>query len=101
MSRFQKNSVVSEEYFREITNIRVSRPGYILETAQKRKRRKEFVPNGRMNIVAADHPARGSVSVGNDPFAMADRHGLLARWYTPFSRNGLTGFWGAWISSKS
>lgn len=79
MSQFQKNSIVSAEHFREITNIRVSRPDSIPEMAQKRKRRKEFVPNGRMNIVAADHPARGSVSVGNDPFAMADRHGLLAR----------------------
>jgi hypothetical protein len=79
MSQFQKDSIVSTDHFREITNIRGSRPDYIPETAQKRRRRKEFVPDGKMNIVAADHPARGSVSVGNEPFAMADRHGLLAR----------------------
>jgi DhnA family fructose-bisphosphate aldolase class Ia len=27
----------------------------------------------------ADHPARGSIAVGDEPFAMADRHDLLAR----------------------
>jgi hypothetical protein len=30
-------------------------------------------------IVAADHPARGALSVGNDPVAMADRRELLDR----------------------
>lgn len=79
MSSFQKENIVSRAHFQEITEVRVSRPGTILETALQRKRRKVFVPDGKMNIVAADHPARGSVSVGDDPFVMADRHDLLAR----------------------
>jgi hypothetical protein len=79
MSSFKKENIVTQAHFQEITNIRASNPGVILEAARKRKRRKKFVPDGKMNIVAADHPARGSVSVGEEPFAMADRHGLLAR----------------------
>jgi DhnA family fructose-bisphosphate aldolase class Ia len=79
MSLFEKETIVSGSRYRQITEMRVSRPGYILETAGKRKRRETFVPDGKMNIVAADHPARGSVAVGDDPFAMADRHDLLAR----------------------
>ena len=36
--------------------------------------------SGRQNlIVAADHPARGALAVGEQPLAMADRHGLLDR----------------------
>lgn len=79
MSFFQKENTISAKLFSQITDIRVNQPGYVLEVAGKRKRRKQFVPDGKMNIVAADHPARGSVSVGEEPFAMADRHDLLAR----------------------
>jgi len=79
MSHFQKEKIISERLFSRITEIRVDQPEYLLEVAGKRKRRKQFVPDGKMNIVAADHPARGSVSVGKEPFAMANRYDLLAR----------------------
>jgi len=79
MNQFQKENIVSAAHFRKITDIRVSHPGKILDAAHKRKRRNKFVPDGKMNIVAADHPARGSVSVGNETCAMADRHDLLSR----------------------
>ena len=79
MSSFHREAIISNSHFREITNVRASRPNAIIDAARNRKRRKEFVPDGKMNIVAADHPARGSVSVGDEPFAMADRHDLLAR----------------------
>lgn len=79
MMEFEKKAYVTEAHFREITTIRVSCPEMILEAAGKRKRRAQFVPDGRMNIVAADHPARGSVAIGEEPFAMAGRYELLAR----------------------
>lgn len=79
MNRFQKDNIIPAALFSRITDIRVEQPGYVLETARKRKRRERFAPDGKMNVVAADHPARASVSVGNEPFAMADRHDLLAR----------------------
>lgn len=76
---FRKEKIVPEDRFRTLTEIRVSHPEKILEAAGSRRRRGRFASNGRINIVAADHPARGSVSVGEEPFAMADRHDLLAR----------------------
>lgn len=79
MSSFLKENIISKDNYRKITDIRVDNPELLVEIAQNRKRRKKFVPSGKLNIVAADHPARGSVSIGDEPYAMADRHGLLAR----------------------
>jgi len=79
MKSFNKENIIPHSLFQQITSVRVEQPNFALNTAKKRKRRQTFVPDGKLNIVAADHPARGSVSVGNEPFAMADRHGLLAR----------------------
>lgn len=79
MSHFTKEEFISRTHFREITNIRVSRSGEISAAAVSRKRRKVYLPDGKMNIVAADHPARGSVGVGSEPMAMAGRHDLLSR----------------------
>lgn len=79
MTAFKKKDIVPEDLFDSITDVRVDHPEAVSEIAGKRKRRKKFTPSGRLNIVAADHPARGSLAVGEEPFAMADRHDLLAR----------------------
>ena len=44
-----------------------------------RRRRPLLRDDGRLFIVAADHPARGALGVGGDPMAMADRYDLLER----------------------
>ncbi len=41
--------------------------------------RKSLALDGKLNIVAADHPARNVTKVGDDPLAMADRREYLAR----------------------
>ena len=79
MNSFKKTDIIEESLFRNITGIRVHNASYIRQAAGQRKRRNEFVPSGKINIVAADHPARGSLSVGEESYAMADRHDLLAR----------------------
>lgn len=79
MSSFKKKHILKKEHFHEITNIRVNQPKFALQVAKKRKRRDQFTADGYVNIVAADHPARGSLSVGNNSFAMGDRYDLLAR----------------------
>ncbi len=79
MKDFRKEEIISSELYRRITEIRVDNPERIVEIARKRNRRKKIAPAGKLNIVAADHPARGSIAVGDDPFAMGDRHDLLAR----------------------
>ena len=38
-----------------------------------------LAPGGKLNILAADHPARRVTKVGDNPLAMCDRHEYLAR----------------------
>jgi hypothetical protein len=47
-----------------------------------RKRRHLLGPDGRLFLVAADHPARGALAVGRDGLAMANRRDLLSRLLT-------------------
>ena len=76
---FQKEEIISSDIYQKITNIRVDNPDFIIDWSNRRVKRNQFTRNGKLNVVAADHPARGSVSVGDKPFEMADRHELLAR----------------------
>jgi len=62
-----------------ITETRVSDPECLLQAAKSRKRRGHLTTDGKLNILAADHPARRVTKVGDDPLKMADRHGYFAR----------------------
>jgi DhnA family fructose-bisphosphate aldolase class Ia len=62
-----------------LTEIRVREPERSLKVAGERKRRESLTVNGRLNILAADHPARRVTRVGDNPLRMADRHEYLAR----------------------
>lgn len=53
-----------------------------------------LAPGRPLLIIAADHPARGVVGAGADPFAMASRDDLLDRCLTALSRPGVDGFVG-------
>src|SRR6267142_1163467 len=63
----------------KITEVRITDPECSIRTARARKRRSNLAPDGKLNILAADHPARRVTKVGDDPIRMADRHGYLAR----------------------
>lgn len=76
---FQINESVPLNIFKKITDIRVDNPDFIVDWSKRRKKSTQFARNGKLNVVAADHPARGSLSVGNKPFEMANRHELLSR----------------------
>jgi DhnA family fructose-bisphosphate aldolase class Ia len=65
--------------FDQITEIRVGRPSVVKEEAQRRQRRPQLAPDGRLLILAADHPARHVTGVADDPLAMGNRWHLLAR----------------------
>src|SRR3990170_5443808 len=62
-----------------LTDIRVDDPDRPLRAPAKRRRRAKLAPDGRLNVLAADHPARRVTRVQGDPLAMADRHDYLAR----------------------
>lgn len=76
---FKMNEIIPTSLFRQITDIRVDNPDYIIDWSNRRIKRDHFTRNGFLNVVAADHPARGSVSVGDKAFEMADRQDLLSR----------------------
>ncbi len=63
----------------EITDIRVHRPRVISQEAKARKKRARLTRDGKLVLVALDHPARGVTRIRRDELAMADRHQLLAR----------------------
>lgn len=50
-----------------------------MRQAQARKRRTRLTIDGKLSILAADHPARGVTVLGNDPFKMGNRQEYLGR----------------------
>ena len=80
---------------RAITEVRARHPERIAELAKARTRRESVLgETGKALIIAADHPARGSLRAGTDPLAMADRADLLRRLRLALARPGVTGVLG-------
>jgi DhnA family fructose-bisphosphate aldolase class Ia len=75
----------------QLTEIRARHPERIGRSWQKRSRRPLMGEDGRLLIVAADHPARGALGVRGDGRAMASRTALLDRLATALSRPGVDG----------
>ena len=74
-----------------LNEIRATDPGRIRRRLATRRRRDLFGPDGRLMIVACDHPARGALGAGSRPMAMGSRTELLARLVTALSRPGVDG----------
>jgi hypothetical protein len=79
MSRFRALQSLPLALYRQVTEVRVSDPDRSYGAAQRRKRRSKLAPQGKLVIVAADHPGRRVLAVDEDPIRMADRHDYLAR----------------------
>ncbi|MEV6548149.1 deoxyribose-phosphate aldolase [Streptomyces sp. NPDC051597] len=75
----------------ELARVRARSPEAVAEAAARRARRPLVRGSGRLLIIAADHPARGALAVGDDAFAMADRSVLLGRLCLALSRPGVDG----------
>ena len=78
----------------ELTEIRARQPHRIAEAWTARCRRELLGEDGRMLLVAADHPARGALGVRGDATAMASRTDLLHRLRTALSQPGVDGVLG-------
>lgn len=78
----------------ELRELRARHPEAVVEAARARARRDLLPPDGRLMLVAADHPARGSIAVGDRPMAMANRDVLLRRLVTTLSHPGVDGVLG-------
>ncbi len=75
----------------DLATVRARHPESVAEAAARRVRRPLIGDSGRLMIVAADHPARGALGVGDRRLAMADRAELLERLCVALSRPGVDG----------
>ena len=76
---FDLKRTFPDAIFKKITEIRVNSPEVILREAEARKRRKGLTRDGKLTILAADHPARMVTRSGDDPAGMCDRQEYLGR----------------------
>ncbi|WP_053386058.1 class I fructose-bisphosphate aldolase [Leucobacter japonicus] len=80
--------------FQALRDLRAGDPAAIGRALAERRRRDVIAGDGRLFIVAADHPARGAIAVGSDATAMANRYDLLERMAIALSRPGVDGVLG-------
>jgi DhnA family fructose-bisphosphate aldolase class Ia len=78
--------------FDRITDVRVEEPEIILRRATARRRRSRLTLDGRLTILAADHPGRGVTTLGTDPFKMGNRHQYLGRILRVLTTSDFDGF---------
>jgi len=80
-----------DERFEQLRELRATAPELVAVRAEQRRRRPLLGPDGRLMIVAADHPARGALGVRGHGSAMADRYDLLRRLLIALDRPGVDG----------
>ena len=83
--------LITDERFRELTDRRARQPELVAERAAVRRRRPLLGDDGRLVLIAADHPARRIFRVGAAAHAMADRRDLLERTVVALRRPGVDG----------
>ena len=65
----------------ELTEIRAREPHRIAQGWDARKKRPLLGADGRLLLVAADHPARGALGVRSEAMAMASRPASRVRMF--------------------
>ncbi|HTL40495.1 MAG TPA: deoxyribose-phosphate aldolase [Pseudolysinimonas sp.] len=80
--------------FEAVRRARASQPEAIRRALLERTRRPLLAGDNRLFILAADHPARGSLGVREDEMAMADRYDLLQRLADALENPRVDGFLG-------
>jgi hypothetical protein len=86
--------VIDDRRFLELLDTRARDPERIARAAAARQRRALLAGDGRTCIIAADHPARAALKVGDDPLAMARRRDLLSRLLVALAQPGVDGVLG-------
>lgn len=85
------HTMIADDRFRSLFDVRARHPERIAECAARRRRRPLLGEAGQLFIVAADHPARGALKAGEDAMAMASRRVLLDRIVTALAQPGVDG----------
>jgi len=79
MDTFDARALITDESWGALIDLRVNDPEAIVGHARRRHRRRPIAPDGRLVIVAADHPARMVVDVQGEDGRMGDRRDYLGR----------------------
>ncbi|MBX9471692.1 Cgl0159 family (beta/alpha)8-fold protein [Microcella sp.] len=85
---------MTNDVFEAVRHARAFDPDAIRRALLERTRRPLLVGDNRLFILAADHPARGSLGVREDEMAMADRYNLLGRLAEALQNPRVDGFLG-------
>jgi hypothetical protein len=92
----QRGPAIDDVAWARLLEIRASDPSAVARAYADRRRPDRLLSgSGTLFLVAADHPARGSLGTGGDPMAMADRRSLLARLVTALEDPDVDGVLGS------
>lgn len=83
--------MTTESAIRDLVLQRAGNPQLVAQAAESRQKASSSWGEQRLMIIAADHPARGSIGVRDRPEAMGSRVDLLARLRVALSRPGVHG----------
>lgn len=91
---FDPDGVLPRELLAGVTDLRVAAADEVREHARRRVRRQALAPQGKLVILAADHPGRMVTAALGQPLAMGDRHSYLARVLRVVAGGGADGLMG-------
>ena len=91
---FRPEDFLPMRLFEAITEVRVSNPEAVLEEATRRRRRPRLTLDGKLVVLATDHPGRRVTNLPGDPLGMGDRHSYLARALRVLTTPGCDGIMG-------
>ena len=87
---------ISDVQWRDLLATRAASPSAISQAYAGRRRPTSLISErGDIFLVAADHPARGSLSTGGNATAMADRRSLIERLVTALQNPSVDGVLGS------
>jgi DhnA family fructose-bisphosphate aldolase class Ia len=91
---FKPEDFLPQKLFDQITDVRVDEPELVLAEATNRRRRPRLTVDGKLVILATDHPGRRVTGIPGDPLGMSDRHSYLARALRVLTTPGCDGIMG-------
>jgi DhnA family fructose-bisphosphate aldolase class Ia len=76
---FSREEFFPKSIFDRIADVRVNRPEAVRDYAVRRRRRRTLTTDGKLVILASDHPARMVTGMLGDPLGMGNRLDYLGR----------------------
>ena len=77
--RFEVENFFPKPLFDSITDIRIDRKKVVSEELKTRAKRTRLTLDGKLTILAADHPGRICINYGDNPILMGNRYEYLGR----------------------